>query len=391
LDIGLKRGRADLDPPGTAIPDDNMAAMTDAPPPAPHTLVTFCNTVASPESSVVLVDMETGHLREVGFDYVVEDFGATGLAWLEDGTLAMALAGSRRILRMSPALDIVGQVYDAAMADLHSITWQGDTLYAAATGRDMVLALRILTEAFEPAAAHMFSDSDGDTMHVNSVCSHQGQILVSAFGRNWRDHPVGSPIGEIVALDDRRVVSSSLAHPHSLVSHGGQLYVLGSFSGTVERVEPGGDRVVCATYPGYLRGLAFFEGGALVGISAPRSRSRGLGTINAVGDSFDPCCAILWFGPDWELVKRVDLSWYGREIFDIALVAGAGTPTVEDTLGAAKHRSVQLDASWEAPLGGPVPPSQGGRPSGEPQRLLTAPTADATRATPAALATTTSP
>jgi hypothetical protein len=168
---------------------------------------------------------------------------------------------------------------------------------------------------------------------------------------------VGSPIGTIIDIEDRRAISTSLTHPHTLVSVEEKLFVLGSFSGSVERVHQGGERTVCAKYPGYLRGVSFFEGGAIVGVSGRRRRSRGLGTTNVAGPDFDHRCGILWFSHDWEVIQFVDLTWFGREIFDLMVLEVAPIiPTPSDTLAAAKHRSLQLDASWQAPPGGPVPP-----------------------------------
>ena len=335
------------------------------PPPRPShepvlALVTFCNAVASPESLFALVDISTGDLREVPFDYVFADFGATGLAWLPDGTLVLGLPGSCRLTLLSPDLEMIGHYTDDALDDVHSIAVRGDSLFAVATSRDSVLEYRVDANAFEPVTTHKLTDSGSDTVHVNSVCVHQGRVLVSVFGGSWRDHPVGSPIGAIIDLEDRRVVSTGLSHPHTLVSVDDDgLYVLGSFSGTAERVHPDGRRTLCAKYPGYLRGLSFFNGSALVGVSGRRKRSRGLGTVNVAGPEFDQRCGIIWFSPEWEVERFIDLSWFGREIFDVALVDPTlVAPSPMDSLAAAKHRCVQLESSWEAPPGGPVPPNE---------------------------------
>jgi hypothetical protein len=86
----------------------------------------------------------------------------------------------------------------------------------------------------------------------------------------------------------------------------------------------------------------------LVGVSGRRRRSRGLGTLNAVGSDFDDRCGILWFNQEWELVRFVDLSWFGREIYDIVVADSPRTvPTTHDTLAAAKSRIAQLEESWE--------------------------------------------
>jgi hypothetical protein len=324
----------------------------------PMVVVTFCNAVASPESLFAIVDLSTGDLREIPFGYEFSDHGATGLAWLPDGTLLLGLPGSCRLTRLSADLTLLGHYSDDALDDIHSIAVRGDSLFAVATSKDSVLEYRVGADAFEPVTTHKLTDAGSDTVHVNSVCIHQNRVLVSVFGDNWRDHPVGSPIGAVIDLEDRRVVTASLSHPHTLVSDGDNLYVLGSFSGTAEKVHPDGRRSLCAKYPGYLRGLSFFEGGALVGVSGRRKRSRGLGTVNVAGPEFDQRCGVIWYSREWEVDRFVDLSWFGREIFDVALVDPVlVAPSPMDSLAAAKHRCVQLESSWEAPPGGPVPPN----------------------------------
>lgn len=331
--------------------------LSGSAPVEPLALVTFCNAVASPESLVALVNLATGNVREIGFDYQLTDYGATGVTYLPDGSLVIGLSGSRRLIRLSPEFTVGSQYGDDALEDVHSLAVRDDSLFAAATGKDALLEYRIEADNLVPLAAHRLSEADSDTAHVNSVCIHQGRVLISMFGQAWRDHPVGSPTGAIIDLADRSVVSDSLTHPHTLVSSEDRLYVLGSFSGTVEQVHPSGERSLCAQYPGYLRGMAFFEQGALVGVSGRRRRSRGLGTLNVAGPEFDQRCGVIWFSPQWDVAQFTDLSWFGREIFDVTIVKGSPElPTVADSFAAARHRSRQLDRSWEAPPEGPLPP-----------------------------------
>jgi hypothetical protein len=320
-------------------------------------LVSFCNTVASPESALAVVDLSSGDLREIPFDYGLADYGATGLARLTDGRLVVGLPGSRRLVVLSPALTVVDQLFDEGLDDIHSMTARGESLFVAATGTDSIKEYRIERDHFDLVTTHHLSHRHRDSLHVNSLCVHRGRIVASMFGENWRDFPVGSTTGAIIDIEDGRQLSRSLSQPHTLVSADADLYVLGSFSGTIERMRPEGARDVCAKYPGYLRGLAFFSDGALVGVSGRRKRSRGLGTDNASGLQFDHRGGIIWYSRDWEAKAFIDLSWFGREIFDVLIVGEtAAVPSPADTLAAAKHRSLQLDASWEAPEGGPQPP-----------------------------------
>jgi len=326
-------------------------------------LVSFTNAVASPESLLALVDISTGYLREIGFGYDLADFGATGLTALASGEVVVGLPGTKRLVRLRPDLSLERSTVVADLDDAHSLTWTHDSLLTVATGRDSVLELSLFSDPpFELVAEHALSSEQRDSMHVNSVAFHQGHVLVSTFGEGWRVQPHGAPIGQIRDLSNGSVLSGGLSQPHTLVSNGGHLYVLGSFSGTIEEVQPDGDRTVLASYPGYLRGLVvdpLDAAGALVGVSGKRRRSRGLGTENVAGPEFDARCGILRFGVDWERLAFIDLSWFGNEIFDLLPVdQDVEPPTMAETLAAAQHRSLQLAASWEAPPGGAVAPTE---------------------------------
>lgn len=340
---------------------------TEQGPDVPGTLVlvTFCNTVASPVCSFALVDTATHHVRRLGFDYQRQsDHGATGLAELHDGSYALALPGSRRLLRLSETLEPLGSYRDQAFDDLHSLAYCGDTLYATSTGRDCVLEVQVFEDRFEPRTAHNLTEQMKDTLHVNSVCFYKGEMIASIFGIDWRAQGVGAPVGAVIALETGEPIWTGFRHPHTLTYEEGVLYILDSYSGQVERLDDNGGRTVAAKFDGYLRGLSFHgDGYAVVGLSARRLRSRGLGTANE--DSGGPTSrrtGLLVYSPDWELLDVIDLSWFGPEVYDITpCPAGIPAPTIEDTLEASKTRSEQLALTWQIPDGGPVPPPPSGR------------------------------
>jgi hypothetical protein len=320
-------------------------------------LVTFCNTVAAPESSFALVDLATGYVRELPFGYHIADFGVTGLLRLPDSTLALTLPGTHRVLRLGPDLSITGQYVDPLIDDPHSLAARGDSLFLSSAGKDAVLELRPAERGFEKAGHFDLTSAGRDTLHVNSVCIHEGELLASVFGQDWRDHPVGTPLGAVISIERREVLTGGLRQPHTLVSHSGDLYILESLTGSVIRIHEDGATDVCVKHAGYLRGLTFFDGGALVGVSGGRRRSRGLGTLN-VQTTHDPHrSGLLVYTPDWQLEEFHDLSWFGSEIYDVLLLEEeTAPPTIEETLHAAKHRATQLQGTWEAPPEGPRPP-----------------------------------
>lgn len=313
-------------------------------------LVSFCNATASPGSSLAACDVSTGHVRVLPLPLEPEDEGATGIALGAGGTTFVALPGSRRIVQLDRDLKVQSWHQHDTLLDLHSLAVVADTLYAVACGTDSVVRYDTRNLHKGPEAAHPVTDSGTDTVHLNSLCHHDGRVLVTTFGEQWRTHPPDHRGGSVVGLDGLDVVSSAIRHPHSVTSTGDTLYVLGSGTGTIEQVLAGGDRALCAHYPGYVRGLAVYPEGAVVGVSGRRRRSRGLGTLNTDESTFEERCLILRFDATWNLSGTVDLSWLGREIYDIRLAPpGTPPPTAADTLEAAKGRITDLER-WLAGL-----------------------------------------
>jgi hypothetical protein len=283
-----------------------------------HALVTFCNTGSTPERHCALVCLSTGEAEAVPLGGT----GATGIARLPDGEFVVALPEQGSLVRVSQDLIPIDRIEDGRLVDAHSLVAGDGAVLAVSTGRDCVLSFGVGERQLGSPAVHPATDTDADTLHVNSVCMHEGRMLVSMFGLGWRDQPDDARTGSIVELGSRRTVSAGIRHPHSVTSYGGQLYLCSSPAGTVDEVLADGRRVVRARYPGYLRGLHLDAGGALVGVSRMRRRSRGSGApirSEAIGADRS---GILRFGPGWEPMGFIDLTWFGSEIFDVTALDG---------------------------------------------------------------------
>lgn len=321
---------------------------------SPAALVTFSNIGPTPErrtplnyphSDCALVNLATGDVRGISLG----DQGASGLAYVGGGETIIAIQAGSCLVRLSSQLRILSRHFDDRLIDTHSLAATGRTLFAVSTGRDCVPEYQIGNDHLELRTVHRLSQATADTLHVNSICIHQGRVLVGMFGEGWRKQATDAQTGLILDLGSRQTVSTSIRHPHSLCSTHDHLYVLGSSDGTVEQVHPGGERTVCARFPGYLRGLSIFEEGAIVGVSRNRHPSRAPNAENVDAASFEDYCGVLRFNKGWDLIDFVDLSWLGPEIFDIALVSPAiPAPTTQDTFATAKHRIALFESAWAA-------------------------------------------
>ena len=175
---------------------------------------------------------------------------------------------------------------------------------------------------------------DGDKCHVNGMAMAGGEAAyVTAVSRSdvidgWRDRR-----GEGgVAIDVKRneIVCEGLSMPHSPRVHKGELWVLNSGTGDLGivdkakgRFEP---RVFC---PGFVRGLAFHDDFAFVGLSKPRyKRFEGL----ALDERLRKADSEPWCG-----IQIIDLNTGGcvdwlridgdvAELYDVAVVPGVACP-----------------------------------------------------------------
>ena len=85
----------------------------------------------------------------------------------------------------------------------------------------------------------------------------------------WRK--VRNDSGAVLDVASGEAVTTGLAMPHSPRWHDGNLFVLNSGMGRLERVDPAtGHREAIAAVPGYARGLAFHRDLAFVGLSRIR-------------------------------------------------------------------------------------------------------------------------
>lgn len=114
-----------------------------------------------------------------------------------------------------------------------------------------------------------------DRCHLNGLAMEDGQpAYVSMVGPTdvadgWRDHRRGG--GQVMDVRTGEVVAGGLSMPHSPRLREGKLYLLNSGTGEFGWIDRASGRFepICFC-PGYLRGLSFIGGHALVGLSLPR-------------------------------------------------------------------------------------------------------------------------
>ena len=114
-----------------------------------------------------------------------------------------------------------------------------------------------------------------DRCHLNGLALEDGEpryataVARTDVAAGWRDHRESG--GVVLDVGSGEVVASGLSMPHSPRLHEGRLWLLNSGTGELGTVDTATGRFepVCFC-PGYLRGLAFHRGFAVVGMSRCR-------------------------------------------------------------------------------------------------------------------------
>ena len=162
---------------------------------------------------------------------------------------------------------------------------------------------------------------DGKPRYVTAVCR-------SDVVNGWRDRRAEG--GVLIDLKDDRIVSEKLSMPHSPRLWNKELWVLDSGRGYLCQVdERTGKARDHAFLPGFLRGLAFHGGAAVVGLSLPRDKSfAGLELDeNLRKKDADPWCGIQIIDlRTGDVLQWLRLEGLVRELFDVAVIPGVRCP-----------------------------------------------------------------
>lgn len=144
-----------------------------------------------------------------------------------------------------------------------------------------------------------------DRCHLNGLAMIDGEpayvtaVATTDTEKGWREHRDGG--GVVIDVRSNEIVCAGLSMPHSPRWHDGALWLLNSGTGELGRVDLANGRfdpLTCA--PGFLRGLDFCGGHAIVGLSKPRDgRFEGLPL-------------------DGKLAARGEEAWCGLQVIDLA-------------------------------------------------------------------------
>jgi uncharacterized protein (TIGR03032 family) len=148
--------------------------------------------------------------------------------------------------------------------------WVVNTLFSCLVGLDPAYSF---VPRWRPPFISQLAGQD--RCHLNGLAMRDGApAFVTVMAQS--DQPAGwretkNTSGTVLEVPSGEAVTTGIAMPHSPRWHDGQLYVLNSGMGALERVDLAtGGRDTVALLPGYARGLAIHGGHAFVGLSKIR-------------------------------------------------------------------------------------------------------------------------
>ena len=298
-------------------------------------LVSICNKARAtdsvdPDVYLYKVDAPGGEPIGIRLDHpdILPAGGVTGLARYKDGILAVTQADRTQLVLLDQDLAVRRLWTLNTVRDAHGLLVRDNDVLIVSTGNDSVVS-------FDPDGGELLywqaNQKDKDSLHLNSLVTYRGRVLLTGFGRKsgkfWRT----ASNGFVKDLSDNSDLAGPIFHPHTALNLGGDVYYLESFRSRVFSL--GGGRLDVDR--GYLRGMAAAGDHLFMGCSTGRVYSRSTGSKVDESDAPDlsrAACEVLIF--DWapgnlascRLAGTICFDRHGREIFDILPLADPAGP-----------------------------------------------------------------
>ena len=196
-----------------------------------------------------------------------------------------------------------------------------------------------------------------DRCHLNGLAMRAGEpAYVTAVSKSdivngWRERRAEG--GCVIDVNSDAIVSDKLSMPHSPRLYQDKLWVLNSGLGYLGTVDTDSGAFAPHTFcPGFLRGLAFHNGFALVGLSLPRDGSfSGLALDGELKKrDAEPWCGVqiveLATG---NIAEWIRLEGGVSELFDVQAIAGVRHATCTGILSDDIQSFVTFEAAAKPP------------------------------------------
>jgi uncharacterized protein (TIGR03032 family) len=191
-----------------------------------------------------------------------------------------------------------------------------------------------------------------DRCHMNGIALDHGKPrYVSAVSQSdivdgWRDRRRDG--GCVIDIESNELVSSGLSMPHSPRVYRDQLWLLNSGTGDFGRIDRSTGRfeplAFCA---GYLRGMAFTDDFAVVGLSRPRENKTftGLGLDDKLAErDAEARCGLLVIDlRTMDIVHWLRIEGIVSELYDVVVLPNVMRPMLLGFKSDEIRRTISID------------------------------------------------
>lgn len=239
--------------------------------------------------------------------------------------------------------------------DVHEIGVMTDGRIVFVNTAYSCLALLSQVHSFKPFWGPGFISklAAEDRCHLNGMAMRDGApAFVTAVSRSdvvhgWRERRAEG--GLIIEVASNEIVTEKLSMPHSPRWHDGALWVLNSGTGHLGRIDAESGAFQPIVFcPGFLRGLQFHAGHAIVGLSLPRNGSfSGLQLDDELKKrDAEPWCGVQVVNlKSGDIVQWIRLEGEVTELFDVSVLPGIRRPMSTGILSDDIHRIITIEAA----------------------------------------------
>lgn len=271
---------------------------------------------------------------------------ATGLCYHQRRLFVSSMFQIWRLENMLKTGQFANQAFDCVFVprnaqtvnylDVHEIAVDRSDRLIFVNSRYSCLATIDETHSFQPIWKPNFISSlvPEDRCHLNGMAMEDGlpkyvtALHISDVEAGWREHRGQGGVLVDVASSD--IITDKLSMPHSPRVHEGRIWALDSGRGQIVRIDRSSGKVEDVAFcPGFLRGLAFHNGHAIVTISKARDGSfKELplqGILERRGRQAE-CGVLIVDLARGEIVESIFFDGKVAEMFDIVALPGIRNP-----------------------------------------------------------------
>jgi uncharacterized protein (TIGR03032 family) len=223
--------------------------------------------------------------------------------------------------------------------DVHDLAFDRDGRIVFVNTLFSCLATVSDTHSFKPVWKPAFISrlAAEDRCHLNGLAMRDGApayvtaVAETDVADGWRDNRAAG--GIVINVGSGEIVCRGLSMPHSPRLHDGRLYVLNSGAGEFGTVDPASGRFEAIAFcPGYLRGLSFLGGHAVVGLSEPRENKTFAGLPlqeRLAAAKVEPRCGLYVIDlKTGDIAHWLRLEGFVSELYDVTALPGVVRPSM---------------------------------------------------------------